>query len=136
MKFLGSVTPGWMTYLPLCFPITFICKIHKAFPRAIDEGGMSIPPFEKGGREDLKGVQVCTTLSIGRGKNSPHPSLSKRGVQTTWQVRIGEADPRSCPAASSFSTTFATDPECLKTYPGREHGMSDCPAKVGDTLLR
>ena len=53
-----------------------------------------IPPFAKGGRRDLKRVQVATTPSISRGKISPHPSLSKRGVQPTWQARIGEAHPR------------------------------------------
>ena len=69
------------------------------------------PPFVKGSRGDLKLGEVRTTPSRGRGKISPHPSLSKRGVQATWQIRIGEVHPRSYPATSSFSTTFATDPE-------------------------
>ena len=74
------------------------------------------PPFVKGGRGDLKLGEVRPTPSRGRGKISPHPSLSKRGVQATWEIRIGEVHPRSYPAASSFSTTFATDP-LLGTFP-------------------
>ena len=46
---------------------------------------------------------TCVTLDSGLY------TLSKRGVQATWQIRIGEVHPRSYPAASSFSTTFATD---------------------------
>jgi hypothetical protein len=49
-------------------------------------------PFCKGGRGDLKRVQVFDTLDR-RKKISPHPSLAKKGVQPIWQTRIDEAHP-------------------------------------------
>ena len=93
------------------------------------EEASSQSPFRKGGQEGFEAGLVRTTPSIGRGKISPHPSLSKRGVQPTWHARIGEAHPRSCPAASSFSTTFATDQifsfplytSCMRNVPNRVH---------------
>ena len=95
------------------------------------------PPFVKGGRGDLKLGEVRTTPSRGRGKISPHPSLSKRGVQATWQIRIGEVHPRSYPATSSFSRTFATDPNSPREQSkGRDCGCGGLSVSSGQCGLK